>query len=396
MFRRLFGLKKDEEKEKIDQQEEDLKEVSEEAGLEEDLEEETKDEDEKGQELDNQMLETHLEEDKPVEAESEIVEELEVVSVEPVEEEEKEEAGGIFSGFLKGLSKTRENLSKKIDSVLGSFTKIDEDLFEMLEDTLIMADVGASSTMEIIDRLREDVRVKNITDPGEIKGELNTIVKEFMVEKGVDNKMDLDDTPLVILVVGVNGVGKTTSIGKLAHTYKKMGKSVLLGAADTFRAAAIDQLGIWADRVGVDMIAHQEGSDPGAVVFDTISAGKARGADIIICDTAGRLHNKKNLMNELEKIYRIIDSNYEEARVETLLVLDATTGQNAVNQAVEFDSVTNITGIIITKMDGTAKGGVVLRLQREMGLPIKYIGLGEGIEDLMEFDTDYFVDSIIS
>ncbi len=396
MFRRLFGLKKDEEKEKIDQQEEDLKEVSEEAGLEEDLEEETKDEDEKGQELDNQMLETHLEDDKPVEAESEIVEELEVVSVEPVEEEEKEEAGGIFSGFLKGLSKTRENLSKKIDSVLGSFTKIDEDLFEMLEDTLIMADVGASSTMEIIDRLREDVRVKNITDPGEIKGELNTIVKEFMVEKGVDNKMDLDDTPLVILVVGVNGVGKTTSIGKLAHTYKKMGKSVLLGAADTFRAAAIDQLGIWADRVGVDMIAHQEGSDPGAVVFDTISAGKARGADIIICDTAGRLHNKKNLMNELEKIYRIIDSNYEEARVETLLVLDATTGQNAVNQAVEFDSVTNITGIIITKMDGTAKGGVVLRLQREMGLPIKYIGLGEGIEDLMEFDTDYFVDSIIS
>lgn len=338
-----------------------------------------------------------LEEEKTLESSKHINEDenLRDSAIE-VKEPDAEENKGFFSNFLSGLTKTRENISGKIDSVIGSFTKIDEELFEMLEDTLIMADIGAETTMEISDRLRQRVKNKRITDPHLVKGELNELLKEMLIELGLNNTIELENSPMIILVIGVNGVGKTTSIGKLTNKFKKQGKSVILGAADTFRAAAIDQLGIWADRAGVEMISHKEGSDPGAVVFDTISAAKARDIDIAICDTAGRLHNKKNLMNELNKIYRIISEQYKDAHVETLLVLDATTGQNALNQAKEFNEATDITGIILTKMDGTAKGGVVLRLQKEMGIPVKYIGLGEGIDDLMDFDIDYFVDSIVS
>ncbi len=309
---------------------------------------------------------------------------------------EVEEKKGFFSGFLKGLTKTRENISKKIDNILAGFTSIDDELYEMLEDTLILSDIGGQTTMELIDRLKDVVREKRITDPSLIKGEMNNLLKEIMNTGQLDNTMNIEDTPLIILVVGVNGVGKTTTIGKLSKKYKDSGKKILIAAADTFRAAAIDQLGEWANRVGVEMISHSEGADPAAVIFDAIAAAKSRKSDIIICDTAGRLHNKKNLMNELNKIHRVIEREYPEARSESLLVLDATTGQNAMNQAKEFNQVADISGVVLTKMDGTAKGGVVVRIQNEMSIPIKYIGLGEGIEDLREFNVNDFVDSIIS
>ncbi|MDO5717521.1 MAG: signal recognition particle-docking protein FtsY [Tissierellia bacterium] len=317
--------------------------------------------------------------------------------IQEIEETEKEEdKGGLFKGFLKGLTKTRENISKKIDNVLLGFTKIDDDLYEMLEDTLILSDIGGQTTMEIIDRLKDRIRENKIKDPQLLKSELNSLLKDIMKEDDLDNKMNIDKNPLIILVVGVNGVGKTTTIGKLANKYKSQNKKLLIAAADTFRAAAIDQLGEWANRVGVEMISHSEGADPAAVIFDSITAAKSRKSDIIICDTAGRLHNKKNLMNELNKIHRVIEREYPEAHSETLLVLDATTGQNAMSQAKEFKEVADISGVVLTKMDGTAKGGVVVRIQTEMHIPIKYIGLGEGIEDLKEFNIDDFVDSIIS
>ncbi len=311
-------------------------------------------------------------------------------------QDKSDESVGFFSGFLKGLSKTRDNISKKIDGILAGFTTIDDDLYEMLEDTLILSDIGGQTTMEIVDRLKDVVREKRITDPHQIKSELNLLLKEIMNEGNLDSRVDIDNTPLIMLVIGVNGVGKTTTIGKLAKKYKDKNKKLLLAAADTFRAAAIDQLGEWSGRVGVEMIAHSEGADPAAVIFDAIAAAKSRGSDIVICDTAGRLHNKKNLMNELNKIHRVIEREYPEARSETLLVLDATTGQNAMSQAKEFNEVADISGIILTKMDGTAKGGVVVRIQNEMNIPVKYIGLGEGVEDLKEFNIDDFVDSIIS
>lgn len=310
--------------------------------------------------------------------------------------DESTENGGFFSGFLKGLTKTRDNISKKIDNLLAGFTTIDDDLYEMLEDTLILSDIGGQTTMEIVDRLKEVIREKRITDPQLIKSELNQLLKDIMNEGNLNNTVDIDNTPLIMLVIGVNGVGKTTTIGKLAKKYKDKNKKILVAAADTFRAAAIDQLGEWSNRVGVEMIAHSEGADPAAVIFDAIAAAKSRGSDIVICDTAGRLHNKKNLMNELNKIHRVIEREYPEARSETLLVLDATTGQNAMSQAKEFNEVANISGIVLTKMDGTAKGGVVVRIQNEMSIPVKYIGLGEGVEDLKEFNIDDFVDSIIS
>ncbi len=290
---------------------------------------------------------------------------------------------GFFSKIAEGLKKTRDSIAGKVDVMLGSFTKIDEDLFEELEEILILSDVGIQTAQTICEKLRERVKVKRMTDPRLVKQELREIVAELL--EG-ENEIQVDTVPTVILVVGVNGVGKTTTIGKLAHNFKKDGYSVLLGAADTFRAAAIDQLEVWAKRAGAEMVRHAEGADPAAVVFDTISAAKARGIEVAICDTAGRLHNKKNLMDELSKMTRIIRREAPDSHVEVLLVLDATTGQNGLNQAKLFKEATGlITGIVLTKLDGTAKGGVVLAIKEELGIPVKYIGVGEQIDDLQPF-----------
>ena len=290
---------------------------------------------------------------------------------------------GLFSKIKQGLKKTRESVVGQISSMLKSFTKIDEELFEELEELLVMGDVGYDTATKICDRLRDRVKEKGIKDPELIMDEIADISAEML---SGDNEMILNTTPSIILVIGVNGVGKTTSIGKLAAYYRSQGKRVTLAAADTFRAAAIDQLRIWADRAGADIVAQGEGSDPAAVVFDAIASAKARGSDIIICDTAGRLHNKKHLMDELAKIRRVIDRELPDADKEFLLVLDATTGQNAVNQASEFAKATGISGIILTKLDGTAKGGVVLAVKEQLGIPVKFIGVGEKVDDLQPFD----------
>ena len=283
---------------------------------------------------------------------------------------------GFFDKIKAGLKKTRDSITGQINSMLHAFTKIDEELFEELEELLVMADVGMNTATEICDTLRARVKERGITDPNEIMTLLQEVVTEMV---SGDNELHLDTQPSVILVIGVNGVGKTTTIGKLASRLKKEGKSVILGAADTFRAAAIEQLEVWAERADVPIIKHAEGADPAAVVYDTISAAKARHADVVICDTAGRLHNKKNLMDELSKISRIIDKGLPGCGKEVLLVLDATTGQNAVNQAREFKEAAGLTGIVLTKLDGTAKGGVVLAIHRDLGLPVKFIGVGEQI-----------------
>ncbi|MBQ1352899.1 MAG: signal recognition particle-docking protein FtsY [Firmicutes bacterium] len=282
-------------------------------------------------------------------------------------------------------------LSQKIGDVVMGRPSIDEEMYEELEEALITSDIGMETTMNIIERLREEVKRK-WPEPEEVGGILRDIIAEMM-DKGEANKL-CGDTPLVILMIGINGGGKTTSIGKIAHKCKEQGKSVLLAAADTFRAAAADQLEIWAERVGVNMIRHQEGSDPSAVIFDAIQAAKARNTDVLICDTAGRLQNKKNLMDELAKMNRIIEREYPEAARETLLVLDATTGKNAVSQAKEFNDSTELTGIVLTKLDGTAKGGIVVTITDEFDLPVKFIGVGEGIDDLKEFDAQDFAGGI--
>ena len=300
---------------------------------------------------------------------------------------------GIFKKINFGLRKTRNNVSGAIDNVLDSYTSIDQELFDELEEALVMGDVGVSTASEITLRLNDVVRKKGIKDPSDVKAEIKDIVAE-MLEGGED--MGLITIPSVILVIGVNGVGKTTTIGKLAARYKAEGKSVILAAADTFRAAAIDQLDVWAERAGVDIVKHKEGADPAAVIFDTISAAKARGTEIIICDTAGRLHNKKNLMEELGKIYRVIDRELPYSDREVLLVLDATTGQNAVNQAREFAKIAEITGIILTKLDGTARGGVVLSIKNDLKVPVKFIGVGEGIDDLQPFNPHAFADGLFN
>ena len=298
---------------------------------------------------------------------------------------------GIFDKIREGLKKTRDNISGQITQMVNSFTKIDEELFEELEELLVMGDVGMNTAQYICDQLRKKIKEKGITDPSLIMGELKAIVSEML--QG-DNELHAGTKPSIILVIGVNGVGKTTTIGKLASRLKGEGKSVILGAADTFRAAAIEQLEVWADRAGVPLIKHQEGADPAAVVFDTIAAAKARGFDVIICDTAGRLHNKKNLMDELGKISRVIDRELPGCDRETLLVLDAATGQNAVNQAREFQSAAGITGIVLTKLDGTPKGGVVLPIMQDLGLPVKFIGVGEQVDDLQPFDPDAFANAL--
>ena len=294
---------------------------------------------------------------------------------------------GFFEKIREGLKKTRDNISGQITQMVNSFTKIDEELFEELEELLVMGDVGVETAGYITGELRERVKQKGLSDPGLIMDELRDTVAQMLTG---DDTLHISTKPSVILVIGVNGVGKTTTIGKLASRLKQEGKSVILGAADTFRAAAIEQLEVWAQRAGAPLIKHGEGADPAAVVFDTISAAKARGCDVVICDTAGRLHNKKNLMDELSKIARIIDRELPGCDKETLLVLDAATGQNAVHQAREFQSAAGITGIVLTKLDGTPKGGVVLPIKRELGLSVKFIGVGEQVDDLQPFDAESF------
>ncbi len=298
---------------------------------------------------------------------------------------------GIFSKIKEGLKKTKDSFIGKMQLVANSFTKIDEELFEELEETMIMSDIGVETSVEICTRLRKKIKERGITDPALIMELIQEIIAEIM---GDDTGLDLTKSPAVIMVIGVNGAGKTTTIGKLCHQFKNEGKKVIVAAADTFRAAAIDQLQVWTDRAGVDIVKHAEGSDPGAVVYDALEAAKARGCDIVIIDTAGRLHNKKNLMEELAKINRIIDSKAGESSREVLLVLDATTGQNAVNQAKLFSETAPISGIVLTKLDGTAKGGIVISIKNELGIPVKLIGVGEKIDDLQPFDSKTFVEAL--
>ena len=295
---------------------------------------------------------------------------------------------GFFEKLKNSLKKTSNAITEQVNNVFSVFVKVDEELFENLEEALIMADIGVETSTYIIDELRDRVKHKHITDGNIVKEELKNVIADILNEQ--DCTMHIDSKPAVILVIGVNGVGKTTSIGKLAAHYKSMGKKVVLAAADTFRAAAIDQLDIWANRADCEIIKHKENSDPAAVVFDACSAAKARGADILICDTAGRLHNKKNLMAELEKINRVISRELPDASRETLLVLDATTGQNAVSQAKLFSEAADLTGIILTKLDGTAKGGIVIAISKEQSFPVKFVGVGEGIDDLQEFNSADF------
>ncbi len=299
---------------------------------------------------------------------------------------------GLFKRLKEGLDKTRKGITDQIDQMINNYGEIDEDLLEELEEILITADVGMETTMAIVDRLRDRLEKEKIKDPHQIKGVLGRVLAEMMAH---DAPVHPENKPLVILVIGVNGAGKTTSIGKMAHRFKQNGKSVLLAAADTFRAAAIDQLVIWADRVQVPVIKHTEGSDPAAVVFDAIQSAKAKKTDVLICDTAGRLHNKKNLMRELEKIAQIVDREYPEAEKEVLLVLDATTGQNAIHQAKTFKEAANITGIVLTKLDGSAKGGAVLSVSHILDLPVRFVGVGESIEDLQPFDPEAFAGALM-
>ncbi len=298
---------------------------------------------------------------------------------------------GIFTKIAEGLRKTRDSFLGGLQRIFNSFTKIDEELFEELEEQMIMSDMGVETSEEICDRVRKKVKERGITNPNDIMELIYEVISEIM---GEDTGLDLEKSPAVIMVIGVNGAGKTTTIGKMCHQFKQEGKKVLVAAADTFRAAAIDQLQVWTERAGVDIVKHSEGSDPGAVVYDSLEAAKARNCDVVIIDTAGRLHNKKNLMEELRKINRIIDSKAGDCSREILLVLDATTGQNAVNQAKLFNETAQITGIVLTKLDGTAKGGIVISIKNELGIPVKLIGVGEKIDDLQPFDSRMFVDAL--
>ena len=298
---------------------------------------------------------------------------------------------GFFEKLKNGLRKTKDSMMGRIERLLHSFTKIDEDLFEELEETLILCDIGVNTSVKICDMLRDRVKQHGITDPALIKDMLKEIITEML---GEDQPLDMSTVPSVILVIGVNGVGKTTTIGKLAYQLKNEGKRVIVAAADTFRAAAIDQLEVWTERAGVEIVKHNEGSDPASVVFDALSAAKARQADVVICDTAGRLHNKKNLMNELKKISAIVHKQAEGCSLEVLLALDATTGQNAVNQAQQFNEAADITGIILTKLDGTAKGGIIISITDDLKIPVKLITVGEKIDDIQPFVSKDFVEAL--
>lgn len=304
----------------------------------------------------------------------------------------EEKKKGFFSRLVAGLTKTRENIVSGMDSIFSGFSAIDEDFYEELEETLIMGDMGIQTTMSVLEELKKAVKEQHIKDPAQCRQVLIDSIRKKM-DLG-ENAYEFEHRKSVVLVIGVNGVGKTTSIGKLADQLKSDGKRVILAAADTFRAAAIEQLSEWADRAGVDLIAQKEGSDPAAVIYDAIAAAKSRNADVLICDTTGRLHNKKNLMEELKKINRIIDKEYPEAYRETLVVLDGTTGQNALVQARQFMEAAPITGIILTKLDGTAKGGIAVAIQSELGIPVKYVGVGEKIDDLQKFSSGDFVNAL--
>ena len=321
---------------------------------------------------------------------NEVDEDIKEENIEVVEEPQKKV--NLFERLKQGLTKAKQGITDKIDDVLKSYTKVDEEILEELEEILITADVGVNTTMDIIDKLRDKIKENKITEPSGVKAELKNIIEEILTNE--NSTLNVEKSPTIILMVGVNGVGKTTTIGKLANRYKQEGKKILLAAGDTFRAAAIEQLEVWAGRSNVDIIKHQEGADPGAVVFDAIKAAKARKVDLLICDTAGRLHNKANLMNELGKVFKIVDREFPEANKEVLLVVDATTGQNAVVQAKTFKEVADITGIVLTKLDGTAKGGVVLAVKSEVDVPVKLIGVGEKVEDLQDFDAKAFSEAL--
>lgn len=299
-----------------------------------------------------------------------------------------------FEKLKNGLKKTRESITQRIDQLLVSMGKIDEELFEELEEILITSDVGVETTLRIIEDLKQRVKAEKVTDPKQVKNLLKDEITEIL--SSGDTGLKLDTKPSVIVMVGVNGVGKTTSIGKICNMLKNQGKKILVAAGDTFRAAAIDQLEIWAKRAGVDIVKHTEGSDPSAVVYDAIQAAKAREFDVVVCDTAGRLHTKKNLMEELKKIFRIINRELPGADIETLLVLDATTGQNAVSQAKTFAEVTGVTGLVLTKLDGTAKGGIIVSIKSELDIPVKFVGVGEKIDDLQPFDAKSFAEALFS
>ena len=361
---------------------EEVDNAKEETALDASLETEDKEEEE--------AVESEVEEETIEEESNEEVKEEQLT--EEIVEEPKEAKVSLFERLKQGLSKAKQGITDRVEQVLKSYTKVDDELIEEIEEILITADVGVETTMDIIDKLTDAIKTKKITDPKDVKGELKLIIEEILTND--NSTLDVRHSPSIIVMVGVNGVGKTTTIGKLAARYKKEGKKVLIAAGDTFRAAAIDQLEVWANRSGVDIIKHQEGADPGAVIFDSIKAAKARNTDLLICDTAGRLHNKSNLMNELSKVFKIIDREYPEAKREVLLVVDATTGQNAVSQAKSFKQVCDITGIVLTKLDGTAKGGVVLAVKSEVDVPVKLIGVGEKMEDLQDFDAKAFSEAL--
>ena len=405
MFKRFFKRnKKEEVKQEVpevaatqEQQEEVKEEVetveevnhsTEEVSLDSSVE--VKEQVEEIQEIKEEEVAAETEEVETIDESTEVVEE-EIVE-EVVEEKTEEVKVSLFERLKQGLTKAKQGITDKVDQVLKSYTKVDEDLLEEIEEILITADVGVETTMYIIDKLTDAIKTKKITDPQDVKGELKIIIEEILTND--NSTLDVSHSPSIIIMVGVNGVGKTTTIGKLASRYKKEGKKVLIAAGDTFRAAAIDQLEVWANRSGVDIIKHQEGADPGAVIFDSIKAAKARNIDLLICDTAGRLHNKANLMNELSKVFKIVDREYPEAKKEVLLVVDATTGQNAVSQAKSFKQVCDITGLVLTKLDGTAKGGVILAVKSEVDVPVKLIGVGEKMEDLQDFDAKAFSEAL--
>ena len=329
-----------------------------------------------------------LPEDEPAD---DTAEETEEAAEQEADEEQPERKIGFFEKLKNGLKKTKDGFLGRIELLMNSFTKIDEDFFEELEEMLILSDIGAETSMDICDQLRAAVKRTGATDPNDVKQLLKDIIAEMLTG---GNELDLSSRPSVIMVIGVNGAGKTTTIGKLSANLKAQGKKVIVAAADTFRAAAIDQLNVWTDRAGVDIVKHSEGSDPAAVVFDAICAAKARNADVVLYDTAGRLHNKKHLMEELKKIARVITRELPDAKIETLLVLDATTGQNAVNQAKLFSETAEITGIALTKLDGTAKGGIIIPIKNELGIPVKLVGVGEKIDDLQPFIPEDYVNAL--